>query len=114
MASHEILSRCVTLGREFGRLEMRDHAKLLREFYVAARDRKPCTNTWSADFVDHWLGLLRLPPFENMFEVRVPPYNCLTCSPAGATPSRRTVNTFPGGVLMNCSQCHRQWLELDR
>ena len=57
-----LLERCVTLGREFMRLQMHRHAKLLREFYGAIRDRRPCANTWSEAFVDQWLAMLRLPP----------------------------------------------------
>ncbi len=94
------------------RLQMHRHAKLLREFYGAIRDRRPCANTWSEAFVDQWLAMLRLPPFERVFDLLPACSVCATCNAnPGAIPSRRTENTFPGGALMRCDGCGRQWVE---
>jgi hypothetical protein len=106
-----ILERCVTLGREFRRREMSKHVRLLTDFYFATRDGKPCTNTWSSDFVDDWLATLQLPPFEHVLELHPAPFLCATCNADGGTPSRRTELTFPGGGRMMCNSCHRRWIE---
>ena len=107
-----LLDRCVTLGREFGRREMHKHLKLLREFYAATRDQRDCVNSWSEAFVDNWLAMLRLAPFETTFELLPARSVCARCNadPA-AVPSRRTETTFPGGALMRCDQCGRRWVE---
>ena len=107
-----VLERCVTLGRAFGRLQMKDHVKLLREFYAAVRDGTPCTNGWTEAFVDEWLAVLQLPPFETQFEVRTAGSSCRTChAEPGAISSRRTLRTFPGGAVMRCDDCDVRWLE---
>lgn len=107
-----VLERCVTLGRAFGRLQMKDHVKLLRAFYAAARDGTPCTNGWNAAFVDEWLAVLRLPPFETELAVQPAGATCATChAQPGAISSRRTVRTFPGGAVMRCDECNTRWLE---
>lgn len=107
-----VLQRCVTLGAAFGRLEMRDHAALLREFYAAARDGRPCANGWTEAFVDEWLAVLRLPPFEARYAVRPAGAQCTAChANPGEISSRRTVRTFPGGALIRCDGCDAHWLE---
>ena len=87
------------------------HVKLLTDFYRAVRDSKPCSNTWSEDFVDLWLATLQLAPFENQLVVRAAPYLCATCNASGTIPSTRTEMTFPGGARVRCDQCGERWLE---
>lgn len=106
-----MLDRCVTLGREFNRLQMGKHVKLLRELYAALKHGKACANGWSEAFVDEWLQTLQLPPFEHALQLHPGPFCCATCNAAGVTPSRRTELTFPGGARMTCDQCGRRWLE---
>lgn len=107
-----MLDRCVTLGRAFGRLQMRQHVELLREFYRAARDRLPCGNGWTEAFVDEWLAVLRLPPFEATFELQPAGSMCRVCHAGpGEISSRRTVRTYPTGAVLRCDGCGRRWIE---
>ncbi len=91
---------------------MDKHAAELRRFYAAVRDGTPAAGSWDESFVDQWLGMLRLPPFETMFPLEPKQVSCSKCRlDPGAMPSRRTECVFSGGALMRCDTCGHRWLE---
>jgi hypothetical protein len=106
------------LGKEFARRDMRTQLRPLREWYTAVKSGRAIAplyattseaGAWTLAFVEQWLGMLRLPPFQDRYltgEVS----KCPSCQERHV----QTRVTFPGGALMACGNtfkgCRAAWL----
>jgi len=114
----ELLKCVVTLGREFRRRQMTEHARKLRLYYLAVQSGltvgpHEADLHWSEAFTVEWMKTLRLPPYENDYPVRPMGWNC-KCPAAHSAAAPATVElTFPGGARKRCPACRAVWLELD-
>lgn len=72
--------------------------------------------TWSADQVEEWLALLRLPPFETKYPVLPAGATCPSCAGAAqhGSAATHTETTFPGGWKSKCTRCGAMWLTLEQ
>lgn len=119
MQPDQALELATRLGLEFNKHpeELRSHLKHLRAWYAAVRDGrigppKYELEGWDLDFIEHWMGLLRIPPYESMFDVARREDGCPRCG--YSTPYVQSY--FPGGWLYACLNhsygCGTRWLVL--
>jgi hypothetical protein len=112
------LVRGEVLGKEFARRDMRTQLRPLRDWYVAVKTGRARVTiyatsseagAWTLAFVEQWLGMLRLPPFQNRY-VTGEVSKCPSCQERHV----QTRVTFPGGALMSCGNtikgCRAEWL----
>jgi hypothetical protein len=119
MDQRTLLELAEILGREFDRRGMRNHVEHLRLYYLAVRAGLHRRGTvqihWSEQMVIDWMGLLRLAPYHDRFELRARGYRC-PCRPAGgpiAGGPERTPTGWPGGAQIECTACRASWIVLD-
>lgn len=116
----ELLEHIVKLGREFRRRGMKDHVRVLRVYYLAARAGLVGVNGkldvhWSREMTEDWLRTLSVAPFDGAYEVKLPGVPCFKCrAPKGSHHSTaRTELVFPGGARMRCDTCGARWVVLE-
>jgi hypothetical protein len=85
----ELLNQVRRLGKEFVRRGMRQEASLLRLYYLALRSgliRSPLARmeavSWSRAQTEEWLRLLRMPPWDHVYELRSRGVPCFRFKPA--------------------------------
>jgi hypothetical protein len=91
----------------------------LRLYYLAVRaglDRRGTVQIhWSEALLVDWMGLLRLPPYQDRFALRDAAYRC-PCRPRGpsfADSHARTRTVWPGGAHIECTSCGSTWILVD-
>lgn len=102
------LDAVARLAEAFKARHMGSHLSHLRAYWGARQGGH--TSVWDADFVEHWMAVLRLAPFEDRYPVRPPNSNCTVCLPTQAAVWVAVV--YPGGWLTKC-KCGRAWLSLE-
>jgi hypothetical protein len=94
---------------------MERHVWLLRRYYAdhLRREREP--NLWTERLVVEWLCLLRVPPFDRVYQVlpREAPWPICSSTEKRGAPSLWVESAFPGGAKLRC-RCGASWLQLDR
>jgi hypothetical protein len=111
------------LGHEFVRRGMSEQAKQLRIYYWALGRGlvRPSGHSlelrWTQETIREWLAVLRVPPYEEVYEVRPPDSRCAVCAAKPASELSRagtyTLLVFPGGWKSACSGCGKAWLTLE-
>jgi hypothetical protein len=99
----------IALGHAFRARGMHGHLDQLRAFW-RAQQGGPKAN-WDDAFVERWMKLLRVPPYENEMPVQPVGSSCLSCGPQSIFGGKRTTTTFPGGFAFICDGCKAEWLE---
>jgi hypothetical protein len=92
----------------FQRHGMTSHLAHLRQYYREVRAGRSHKG-WSRPLVHEWAKLLRLPPHENDYPVRLWGAPCTACEVS--RPYTEVV--FPGGHKSKCA-CGAAWLILDK
>jgi hypothetical protein len=118
MDRQALLRLVARLGREFVRLELRDHAKRLRLYYFALEKNlltgqgRGLDVKWNEKLVIEWMGLLQLPPYDDLFPVLAPGAPCPQCAATqkAEAASVFTEITLPSGAKTVCAKCGARWL----
>jgi hypothetical protein len=117
LSEFDLLAAAVQLAAEFRRRGMDSHLACLRLFYADHRKRRAARQrsrdkTWDEAMVITWLGLLRIPPFENVHQILPRDFPCPKCGAIGdrSSPSVFVRSVWPGGSLQQCRRCEATWL----
>lgn len=109
MTREEKLELAARIGAEFNRREMKVHRNLLAGYWRALRrGREP--EAWNDALVIDWAKAFQLKPFEGT-EIRP---MCSDCPCGNMKEGGARPMVFPGGWLVTCLACARQWLELQQ
>jgi hypothetical protein len=113
----DLMIATVALGAEFRRRGMDSHLGLLRSYYRELRARRLARERmgakgWDESMVVGWLALLRIPPFENVYQVLPRGKPCPKCGAVGerAAPATFVRSVWPGGSLCECRRCDARWI----
>ncbi|MBL8953991.1 MAG: hypothetical protein JNK82_24655 [Myxococcaceae bacterium] len=106
MDLHARLQLATQLGLYFKRHRLQPEYGIMRRQYtwLSTSGRPPMPD----DVFERWCGLLQLPPFEKMFEVRPALSRCACGGPTWRVKERR----LPDRILTSCLDCKREWLSL--
>lgn len=107
------LQLVVEAGHYFKRHGMRTQVESLRVYYRHLRESlNPKTQEMVAphQLIDHYFAVLRIPPFDTVYEVRTERSPC-ACGAAGW---RIDEKQLPDRWFVSCHDCGPNWLVLGR
>jgi hypothetical protein len=108
------------VGRHLRAAGMIHHVALARRYWAEVRADVPPDDErargfnghWTRAMIVTWAGILKIPPYENLYPVHPRGIDARKC--AGEVASTFTAAVFPWGAMHTCSRCRQSWLELDR
>ncbi len=114
MHRSRLLQLVTLVGRELVLRGMRDHAKVMRLYYLAVHygltsGKHAVDLRWDEDFIVEWARLLGLPPHATDYQVRPRHSKCARCP--DERDSIRTEVVFVGGAKFRCVNCGAVWVE---
>ena len=102
---------------EFRRQGMPQHASKLHAYLQRHRalEAELGADDWSTSHVLEWLALMRVPPLDGIYELRLRRDGCPTCGldRGHGAPSATTRITLPNGAKMLCNRCGAVWVAVD-